>query len=501
MSASVAVEELYDVLDERTRELLAHRRTKAGRRRRGWMIRRALVSADLSGLALAFVAAELVYHGNKAGTLSQFGEFGVFAVCLPFWVVAAKLYGLYDKDEERTDHSTADDFAGVFHLITVSTWLLYAGSLLTSWFNPQFGKLFLFWILAAIGVPLARSGARSVCRRHVNYLQNTLIVGAGEVGQTVARKLLNHPEYGINLVGFVDNQPKERVPGLEHLTLLGGQDDLSELVRLLDVERVIVAFSNDGHETSLDLIRTLNDRDVQVDIVPRFFEVLSAGVDLHSVEGLLMCGLPPSRLSRSSRLMKRSFDVAASALGLVVLSPVFALIAAAIRLDSRGPVFFRQVRMGTDDQTFRIWKFRTMARDAEQRKSEFAHLNKHLAPGGDARMFKIDADPRVTQFGSVLRRWSLDELPQLFNVLRGEMSLVGPRPLIAGEALHVSEWASRRVDLKPGITGLWQVLGRDEIGFEEMVKLDYLYVTGWSLVADLKLLAATLPALVRRQGH
>lgn len=500
MTASISVEELYDSLDAQTREILARRRTKAGIRRRGWVIRRALVAADLGGLALAFVAAELVYQGNNQGTLSQFAEFGFFVLCLPCWVVAARLYGLYDKDEERTDHSTTDDFSGVFHLITVSTWLLYAVSLKTSLFNPQFGKLFLFWVLAALGVPLARCGVRAVCRRHVTYLQNTVILGAGDVGQTVARKLLKHPEYGINLVGFVDDQPKERAPGLKHLTLLGGQGDLPELVRLLDVERVIIAFSNDDHETSLDLIRALNDRNVQVDIVPRFFEVLSPGVDLHSVEGLLMCGLPPFGLSRSSRLMKRTFDVLVSALGLVAALPVFVLIAAAIKLDSRGPVFFRQVRVGAGNETFRIWKFRSMVVDAEERKHDVAHLNKHLRPGGDPRMFKIDEDPRVTRCGELLRKYSLDELPQLFNVLTGEMSLVGPRPLILDEHRHVGSWAQRRLDLKPGITGLWQVLGRDGIGFDEMVRLDYLYVTTWGVGRDLSLLLRTIPRVMRRPG-
>ena len=499
MSASIAVEELYDALDPRTRAILARRRRATGVRRRGWMIRRALVAADLAGLSLAFVTAEWVYQEKAAGTLSQFAEFGVFALCLPLWVVAAKLYGLYDKDEERTDHSTADDFGGVFHLVTVSTWLLYAGSLLTSWFNPQFGKLFLFWGLAAIGVPLARGGVRAVCRRQVSYLQNTIILGAGDVGQTIARKLLKHPEYGINLVGFVDGKPKQRVPGLDHLTLLGDQADLPELVDLLDVERVIVAFSNDDHNASLDLIRTLNDRDVQVDIVPRFFDVLTPGVDLHSVEGLLMCGLRPCRLSRSSRLMKRSFDVIVSAIGLVILLPAFPLIAAAIKFDSPGPVFFRQVRRGEHGREFSIWKFRTMSADADARKKDVAHLNKHLAPGGDPRMFKIDDDPRVTRVGRILRRLSVDELPQLMNVLCGEMSLVGPRPLIPDEDRYVSEWAYRRLDLRPGLTGLWQVLGRDDIGFEEMVQLDYRYVTSWSLVEDLKLVLRTVPAVIRQR--
>ncbi len=162
-----------------------------------------------------------------------------------------------------------------------------------------------------------------------------------------------------------------------------------------------------------------------------------------------------------------------------MLAPVLAVIAVAIKLDSPGPVFFRQVRMGRGDRTFRIWKFRTMTADAELRKAELAHLNKHA--DGDDRMFKIPDDPRVTRVGRFLRRTSIDELPQLLNVLAGEMSLVGPRPIILDEHRHVEGWATRRLDLRPGVTGLWQVLGRDDIPFGEMVELDYQYVTSWSL--------------------
>jgi lipopolysaccharide/colanic/teichoic acid biosynthesis glycosyltransferase len=168
----------------------------------------------------------------------------------------------------------------------------------------------------------------------------------------------------------------------------------------------------------------------------------------------------------------------------------------AIRLDSAGAVFFRQTRVGSEG-AFRIWKFRTMCADAEERKGDVIHLNRHARNGGDARMFKIDNDPRVTRVGAFLRRYSLDELPQLFNVLRGEMTLVGPRPLILEEDRLVETWGRRRLSLKPGMTGLWQVLGSSAIEFEEMVKLDYLYVTNWSLWSDLRLLLRTIPLILR----
>jgi len=492
---------VFDQLDDRTLEILDRRRRTGRVQRRGWLVRRALLAADLIGLSLAFFAAEQLFGGgiSRSGHLATPGEYAIFVLALPAWIVAAKLYGLYDRDEERTDYSTADDFAGVFHLITIITWLLFVTTRITPE-KPELQKLLAFWVCAITVVPITRALGRAYCRRQIAYLQNTAIVGAGDVGQLLARKLLRPPEYGVNLVGFVDRHPKEPAEDLRHVALLGGPDELLDLVRLLDIERVIFAFTGDDHEEALDLVRALNDLEVQVDIVPRFFEVVGAGVDVHTVEGVPVVGLPPLRLSRSSRLLKRALDLIASSIGLILLAPMLALVAAAIKLDSRGPIFFRQVRAGAGDGLFRIWKFRTMSVDAEERKDTVRALSIHAQPGGDARMFKVPDDPRVTRVGRVLRRLSIDELPQLLNVLVGQMSLVGPRPLILEEDRYVvEEWARRRLDLKPGMTGLWQVLGRSEIPFGEMVRLDYLYVTGWSLFSDLRLIIRTIPVLVRRQ--
>jgi len=309
--------------------------------------------------------------------------------------------------------------------------------------------------------------------------------------------MMRHPEYGLNVVGFVDDFPKERREDLDHLTLLGPLERLPGLVRVFDIERVVIAFSQDSHERTLELIRSLKNLDVQIDVVPRLFELVGPNFDMHSVEGIPLLGLPPPHLSRSSRMLKRWFDLALTIPGLLVLTPVFAVIAFVIKRDSPGPVFFRQVRMGLNGRTFRIWKFRTMTADADERKPEVAHLNQHLRNGGDPRMFKIPNDPRVTRAGRWLRRYSLDELPQLFNVLRGEMSLVGPRPLILDEDRFVEHWARQRLDLKPGCTGPWQVQGGSRIPFGEMVRLDYLYVTGWSVKDDLRLLLRTVPHALR----
>jgi lipopolysaccharide/colanic/teichoic acid biosynthesis glycosyltransferase len=207
-------------------------------------------------------------------------------------------------------------------------------------------------------------------------------------------------------------------------------------------------------------------------------------------------GLPPIRLSRSSRLLKRAVDVVLSAVALVALAPLLAFVAAIIRLDSPGPVLFRQARMGVDDRPFQILKLRTMSVNADALRDEL----RHRSETGDPRLFKLRDDPRVTRVGRPLRRLSIDELPQLVNVLRGEMSLVGPRPLPLDEDENITDWGRRRLDLRPGITGLWQTLGRSDIPFDEMLRLDYVYVTSWSLWSDVRIMLRTLPSLAGRSN-
>jgi exopolysaccharide biosynthesis polyprenyl glycosylphosphotransferase len=499
VAEGLPLDEHLSTLDEQTRAILERRRTAAIVRRRGWLVRRMLLAADLIGLVTALFLTEYVVGGRR-GLANQRIEDLLFLATLPGWIVVAKLYGLYDHDEERTDHSTADDFGGVAHMVTICAWLFWAASYITGFAHPTPAKLLVFWATAVSCISLGRAAARAVSRRRFAYLQNAIVVGAGDVGQSLARKILRHPEYGINVVGFVDAKPKERPPDIAHLALLGGPERISELVQTLDVERVIFAFSGESHENTLEWIRAVKDVDVQIDIVPRFFEIVGPGVGFHTIEGLPLAGLPPLRLSSSSLLLKRSVDLLFASAALLLFAPVLVLAAIAIKLDSRGPVFFRQLRMGHGNRPFWIWKLRTMDPDADERKAAFAHLNQHAQNGGDSRMFKIRDDPRVTRVGRWLRRYSLDELPQLINVLTGEMSLVGPRPLIPEEHEHVKAWATKRLDLKPGLTGLWQVLGRSDIPFEEMVQLDYRYVTGWSLLGDIKIALRTLPALVRQRN-
>jgi exopolysaccharide biosynthesis polyprenyl glycosylphosphotransferase len=461
---------------------------------RGWVIRRVLLAADLAGLLGAFVLAEGVLASGAGGNFDLFAEVLLFTATLPGWVLVARIYGLYSRDEQRTTHTTTDEWAGVFNMVTVCTWLFFAFSWLSGIARPQIEKLLLFWVFAALMVPLARTIGRGLVRSSASYVQNTVIVGAGDVGQTIAEKLLRHPEYGVNLIGFVDSEPKVQRSPLGDLTILGPPEELAAVVEAYHVERVIIAYSRASHEMTLALIRSLKDAFVQVDIVSRYFELVGPSTGISMIEGLPVLCLPPRGLGAFAKLLKRSLDVAVSALALLLLSPFLALVALAIFVDSPGPIFFRQPRVGAADREFQIFKFRTMVAEAEELKDAVEHMSFHAVQ--DDRMFKIADDPRVTRVGRLLRRTSVDELPQLINVLRGEMSLVGPRPLIPAEDAHVADWGRDRLALRPGMTGLWQVLGRSEIPFEEMVRLDYLYVTNWSLRHDLQLMCRTVPAML-----
>ena len=492
-------DEVADVLDPRTAEILELRGTRSRAIRRGGLVRRALLATDVMGLAVAFVAAEAAFP-RAGGRISAQGELALFALTLPLWIVAAKVYGLYDRDEERTDHSTVDELVSVFHLVTVGAWALFGLAWTTGLFAPDAAKVSLFWLLALALVALGRGSARAVCRRQLTYLQNTIIVGAGDVGQLVARKYSQHPEYGINLVGFVDDRPKERRPDLGHLTLLGGPDQLPALVRLLDVERVVIAFSNERAEKTVELVRSLGGLNVQIDVVPRLFELLGPRVGVHTVEGTPLLGLPPVRQSRSSRVVKRALDIVGASIGLLLTAPLMASIAWRIRRDSPGPVLFRQTRLGMNQREFTMLKFRSMQTDTDRTAHEAyiaATAAGAVSTNGDG-LFKLERHDTTTSLGHSLRKTSMDELPQLWNVLRGDMSLVGPRPCLRYETQHFKPHHFERFTVPAGLTGLWQVTARARATFGEALDLDVAYVRGWSLGLDLTLVLRTVRHLAGR---
>jgi exopolysaccharide biosynthesis polyprenyl glycosylphosphotransferase len=390
----------------------------------------------------------------------------------------------------------------VFHLVTLGAWFYFVATWAAGIGTPHVSGLVYFWLFAAVLVTSARAVARTAVRRSPLYLQNTIIIGAGHIGQLAARKLMQHPEYGINLVGFVDAHPRERRPELDHLALIGPPEQLDEIISLLDVDRVIIAFSDTTHEELLDTIRELRKHDVQIDVVPRLFEIVGPKAGIHTLEGLALVGLPPVSVSRSSRMLKRSVDYIVSLTMLLILAPVMAAIALAIRLDSPGPVLFRQKRLGYQMKPFTVLKFRTMRVDTdpdEHRRYIESTATHHASPNANG-LYKLDRSDAVTRVGRFLRKTSLDELPQLFNVVAGEMSLVGPRPCLDYETEGFAEHHFERFLLPPGLTGLWQVTARARTTFGEALDMDVAYVRGWSLSLDLRLLLKTPISLIRMRA-
>jgi exopolysaccharide biosynthesis polyprenyl glycosylphosphotransferase len=459
-----------------------------------------LLAADVTALLVAFSATEVLFRGSAVvGGVSTLTKAVIFVLVLPAWIVGAKLYGLYDRDEERATHSTADEVISVFHLVTVGVLLFYATSWLVGLARPDQAKLSTFWLLALLLVITARLIARTIVRQHSAYVQNIVVVGAGDVGQLIGRKLLQHPEYRINFVGFVDGSPKELRRDVEDVPVLGEPDEIVDIVRRHNVDRVIIAFSQDLHEQMLKLVFALRQCDVQIDVVPRLFEVVSPNAALHGIEGLPLVGLAQTRIPRSSRLLKRGLDVVGASLLLALATPLMLVIAILIRRDSPGPVFFRQVRLGIDMREFTLLKFRTMREgtdEAPHREYLKQIMNSDAQPSSN-NLYKLER-PEVTRVGGWLRKTSLDELPQLLNVLRGDMSLVGPRPSIPYELELFAPHHFERFLVPAGLTGLWQVEARAHSTFGEALDLDAIYASGWSLGLDFRLLLRT-PALMFRK--
>ena len=495
--STLSPDELYEAVGARTHEIVSGRRFGERLRRRGWLVRRLLLVADLVGLAAAFALSQQLVDGSIDPR-----ESALLLALLPIWILMAKIYGLYDRDEEHADHSTVDDVVGVFHLVTVGVWLLLFASWVTGAANPEFVKAAVFWVLAILLVTAGRGAARVAARRSVLYVQNVVIVGAGDIGQLVARKMLQHPEYGIHLVGFIDDEPRERRDELSGVSLLGTPDGLPEIVRMFDVDRVVIAFSRDSASETVDLIRSLRDFDVQIDVIPRLFDVVGPRITYHSIEALPLIGLRPVRLTRSSRVVKRLIDIVGSSFLLVLTAPLFAVIAVLIRLDSPGPILFRQGRLGLGMREFTALKFRTMKVDVDEsaHREYIKQTMSASATVGENGMYKLDRGDSITRVGHWLRRTSLDELPQLLNVVRGDMSLVGPRPCIPYETEHFKPYQFERFLVPAGLTGLWQVTARARSTFGEALDMDVAYARGWSLGLDLRLLWQTPLQMVRQKG-
>ena len=460
-------------------------------------------------LTLAFVGSELLFGADGTGHLQRLSEADVFLAALPFWVVAAKLAKLYDRDERRTNHSTVDELLEVVAVVTVGAWLFLLAARTTRLADPELAKLFVFWILSISLVAGGRAAARAVVRGRHPQVERAVIVGAGYVGQLIAQKLTNHPEYGIELVGFVDAAPRKTPADLASVHTLGSAEALQAIVAEHDIQRVLIAFSLTSDEELLPAVRQLGRRGVRIDIIPRFFELLGPGALIHDVEGLPLMGVAPVRERRRVDRVKRVFDLVAASVALVLLSPVLAFVALLIALDSRGPIVYRHRRIGRDGRPFDLVKFRTMRLEACRgdrygggaAEQEFAALlaDESLRQEFE-RSYKLSNDPRVTRVGRTLRATSLDELPQLINVVLGHLSLVGPRPITEDELVRYGDTVDVLLGVRPGITGYWQINGRSNTNYVERVRLDLAYLMDRSLGLDLKILARTPKSLRSRNG-
>jgi exopolysaccharide biosynthesis polyprenyl glycosylphosphotransferase len=448
-------------------------RALPARLRRETLHRRLLGASDILAATIAFIAVT-VGLGHEQPNLLAF-------VGMPLLVLQFKLAGLYDRDQLRIVRSTLDEaplllqLTGLFALVTTILAPVILGRPL--------GALAagLLWLATFVAVVGCRKLARLLAGRAV-AIERCLVIGRVEQAERVRDKLRSARARAevVATLPLADDEIAWLDPaGLRHLA--------SEL----GVHRIIITPSTAEGSAVVELIRLAKAAGVQVSVLPRMLEVVGSAVEFEDVDGMTVLGVRPFGLSRSSRLIKRAFDLVATGLGLLAVAPVIAVIAAAIRLDSRGPIFFRQVRVGRDGRHFRIYKFRSMVVDADQRKDELRALNEV----GDG-MFKIARDPRVTRIGSLLRKTSLDELPQLFNVVRGEMSLVGPRPLVLDEDAQVLGLDRSRLHLTPGMTGPWQILGA-RVPMREMVGIDYAYVASWSLWLDVKVLIRTAKHVLR----
>ena len=447
--------------------------------------RRALACADSLAIVSALLLVDALIPGRAAGAQLLWG-----AATLPAWLVLFNAYGLYERDGKRISHSTLEDVPWLFHTLVVGSLLLWLYYHVTVAGGIPFKALLAFSCFTLACALLYRSLARRLLYAALGP-ERLLLVGDSQAVTLLARKICAHPERGVEPVGRVGSKSV----GTE-LRLVGALEDLdlSQLADRHHVERVVIAHGELAEPALLELLRRCKELAMKVSVLPQLCDVMGPSTEIDDIEGVTLLGINPPVLSPSSRLAKRCMDIVGATLLLLACAPAMLLIAVAIKLESRGPVLFRQARVGKGGSRFQLLKFRTMVAGAEDMTEQLR------AQSVDPHWLHLKQDPRLTRLGRLLRTSSLDELPQAWNVLRGEMSLVGPRPLVESEDSQLIGWARSRIDLTPGLTGLWQVLGRTSIPFEEMVKLDYIYVTNWSLWRDARLILRTLPIVLTRYG-
>lgn len=418
----------------------------------------------------------------------------VTLIATPVWLLLFWLYGLY---EPRQVLSPVNEFKQVFHGVVGGSVLIFVAD---SVFNRNLAR---GWALLGMAVGfVVVGGERLVIRKLLHFMRRrgsdatrTIIVGTNHEARTIAKTLDREGWLGYQILGFVDDE-NELGEDLENgYKVLGTLAQLKDLVDEHEVNNVLIAASALDPGYLNRLFWELQDRDVDIQITSGTVDLMASRMIVQSIAGVPLLYVRRTGMDGLQRTVKRSIDVAGSVLLGVLLSPFLAVFAIWIKRDSPGPVFFKQVRVGREGEQFVCWKFRTMVADAEDLKAELESLNE-----GPGLLFKLKEDPRITKAGRFLRRFSLDELPQIWNVLKGEMSLVGPRPALPAEVEQFDDWTRNRMKVKPGMTGLWQVSGRAETSFSDYVRYDLFYIQNWSLSLDLWILWRTFRAVLSTEG-
>lgn len=410
-------------------------------------------------------------------------------------LLAYQLEGVYSRDRGA---SWVDEVHKLFTGTLIGIAVL---TVLTFNVRPQFySRLMLGYAGLLILVLLSANRLVFGLIRGWRYRQGlgvkrVLVVGCGEVGRSVMGSILARPELGYKVVGFVDDDAERQSQDIGRLRALGPTTTLPALVSENDIDEVIVALPWYSIEKIMTIMAQCERLNVRARIVPDLFQLRLNRVDVEHISGIPLIGVRDVSIQGWNRAVKRVADIVLATLGLVVTAPLMLLIAIAIKGESAGPILFPQVRVGRDGRLFTLYKFRSMAPDADEHKARLRNLNEASGP-----IFKIRDDPRLTRVGRWLRRLSIDELPQLWNVIKGEMSLVGPRPPVPSEVDEYKAWHRKRLLVEPGMTGLWQVSGRSELTFDEMVMLDLFYAENWSLWLDFKIIVRTIPTVLRGTG-
>jgi exopolysaccharide biosynthesis polyprenyl glycosylphosphotransferase len=362
--------------------------------------------------------------------------------------------------------------------------------------NSRLIVLFV-WAAAIILLCCARlivSGAMGLLYRVGLGETRLLVVGSGRLGKMVMQHIVANPNLGYSIIGFLHDM-NEAPSDFGRFKMLGTLEDIGPVIRSMQVDEVIIALPSNMHQYAIRSVKMCERLGTSFKLIPDLYELSLSRIDMETIEGIPLIGIKQVSLNTLQRVITRLVDIVLSILGMVVGSPLWLFIAIAVRVTSPGPIVYRQTRVGLNGQHFITYKFRSMYQDAEQRLAQLRSKNEVSGP-----LFKMKDDPRRTPIGTFLRETSLDEIPQLFNVLKGEMSLVGPRPPLPSEVALYEEWQKGRLAIKPGLTGLWQVRGRSDLSFDEGVLMDLYYIENWSLRLYFQILFRTIPAVLFRRG-